>query len=530
MWLQFILENAHFALFLFSALVIFAIGWLYFDAGSGKRQWRVLILSTGFILLSLSYLLEALILDNSIFIASVPASGIVTLLIALTRILGYCLIIISQLIDPIQPKPKVVSSFALGAFLTQALTINYAPLFYPVLAAFTGFLYLRRASIGFERHLREIGFGFIVLGLSGLFSLRALFENTDKVYLSEFAKPFGVVWYTEHLTLLAAVLILGHWVRRYLFERLQTQLFMYFNIATLVIFLLTTITFTFLLLKNLEAISLQQIETNAKMFNLNIESKKSETLSDAEVVAQNSQVIKDLKEKSHTALGDFSREFLLAKKESSLIIIDANGRVMARGEDKERNGDSFSEDPLFKRIISGTNDISTITVRNGAMAPEVTVKSAVVIKDGAEDIGVVMAGSVIDNAFLDGIKKATGLDVSVYGNDQLSATTITAIDGSTRPIGIREEDQRIKTNVLQKGGSYTGSITLFNVPYSSTILPLKDVDNNPAGMIFVGQPEYNILQTAGRSIELTFIITAVLLVLSIIPAFIAARSIAYQVK
>jgi hypothetical protein len=47
-------------------------------------------------------------------------------------------------------------------------------------------------------------------------------------------------------------------------------------------------------------------------------------------------------------------------------------------------------------------------------------------------------------------------------------------------------------------------------------------------MLFAGEPQIALLQTASRSIELTFLVSAVLTIASIIPAFAVARYLAAQ--
>jgi len=61
-------------------------------------------------------------------------------------------------------------------------------------------------------------------------------------------------------------------------------------------------------------------------------------------------------------------------------------------------------------------------------------------------------------------------------------------------------------------------------------LPLKDVDNNPVGMLFVGKPQVGVLQAAGRSIEMTFLVAVILLVLSIIPAYFISKYLTNQIR
>jgi hypothetical protein len=167
--------------------------------------------------------------------------------------------------------------------------------------------------------------------------------------------------------------------------------------------------------------------------------------------------------------------------------------------------------------------------REGVLAPEVSVRGAVpVIKEGSI-IGVVYAGTLIDTAFVDGLKKATGLDCAVFGENKISASTLVTPDGKSRWIGILEGNPAITKQVLTAGESYTGSSGLFQVPYYGAYLPLLDADSNPVGMLFVGKPQYSVLQTAGRSIQLTFMVTVALLLLSVIPSYLIAKFIAYQI-
>ena len=141
-----------------------------------------------------------------------------------------------------------------------------------------------------------------------------------------------------------------------------------------------------------------------------------------------------------------------------------------------------------------------------------------------------MTGTLIDNAFVDGLKNATGLETSIYADNQISATTLVSVDNKSRLIGIKEEDPKIKTQVLDKAESYTGSIDIINTPYFATYLPLLDVDDNPVGMLFVGKPQTEVLALAGQAIELTYLVVIALLILSLVPAYFVSRAIVKQLK
>ena len=118
----------------------------------------------------------------------------------------------------------------------------------------------------------------------------------------------------------------------------------------------------------------------------------------------------------------------------------------------------------------------------------------------------------------------------MYASNVRSATTFVASDGKSRLIGNREESPVIKSTVLGDGKPYTGAISILNVPFFAVYLPLKDSDGVTVGMLSVGSLQVGVLQAAGRSIELTFLVTVILLLLSILPAYYVSRYIAYQLS
>lgn len=545
MWTQFILENIHFAINLFAALVMFAIMWLYVDAWQSKKNLNEGLRVLGFGLLAVSFLIQSVFVESSLLSNGLISPQDNWWLVIISRIGGYLVLLINLLLDPIQDRPhyqiseigsqrsdprspkskhpNLIAVAGLG-FGTPAWV-----LLFPVLAAIVGFLYLRKATEGLENHLKPVALGFFVLSLAEMLALQSLFQSTPNVELYKIVAPFGPLWILQQLTLLAAILILGKWVFGYLLKRLQTQLFMIFNLAVLVIFLVTSVGFTFLLLHNFQNDSLKQLETDVRVLNLSFDSKKEETISNAQILAQNPQLQAAIESNSRKELQILAQSFLLTKKVTSVVITSETGQVLARGEDPEKVGASLSDDPLIKRSLVGETVAAPASIE-GILSPEIYIRAAAPIQSSGATKGVVMVSYTIDNAFVDGIKQTTGLEASVYGDNLLSATTLVSEDGTTRLNGIKEEDPLIKEQVLEKGGAYSGSVTISSLPYFAAILPLKDLDNNPNGMLLVARLQSSILTAAAASIQLTFIITALLLVLSIIPAYFISKFISGQIK
>ncbi len=536
---QFLLVNIHFVLSLLAALVMFSVTWLYFDAWVNSKNSKELYKILGFVLLSISFVVQSTIIEQTLLKHSLLGSETSNILKAFFRVSGYLILIIGQVVVPLQPLPeyrkkkskriKKTSTAALMIPLLGITAVQFSSFLFPLMAMLTAFLYLRRSTIGLEHHLKTIALSFFILSFSELIGLAYLFRDTDNITISNIVAPFGLLWILERVLLAGAIFVLGRWAWSYLFKRLETQLFMIFTTSVLCIFLLTTIFFTFASLNNLREDILESLKTDVGVLSYTIGSKKAEVLSDAQLVAQNSETVLAILETDRVKLKNLTVPILLAKRQVSLVIVSDSGAVLMRAEEPERIGDSLSDDPLVKRALAG-DEVTSVVTKEGVMAPVVSVRAAVPVLSEGGAIGVVMLGTDIDHAFVDGVKETTGLDASVYADNIRSATTFIAPDGKSRWVGIKEETEKIKKQVLVDNETYTGSTNLLNVPYFAAYAPITNIDNNPIGMLFVGRPEVSILQTAGRSIELTFITTAVLLVLSVVPAYFVSKYIVEQIS
>jgi hypothetical protein len=535
MWLAFFWENAHFAINCFAALVFFAMFWLYFDAWLGRKVWDEVPKLLGILLISLSFIIHATQLETRIIITSLGQTDWQQWAFLATRLLGYIFMIIGVILDPLQPAPKTKGlagevqaiSVPFGAQLT--VMAEYAPLAIPILCVAIAWMYLRRATVGLEKHLKIVTISFFVLSVAELMSLADVFLHTNNVSIYQFVAPFAPLWIAQHLVMLVGVTILGSWVWQYLTKRLQAQLFMIFTASILGIFLLTTSVFTGLLLKNLQDETLLRLETDVKVLNYGIESRKERVLSDATLLTQQEDFIKMVEEDDKVGLSEKVQKFLLGKNLSFLVVVDDTGRVLARGEDKDRVGDSLSEDSLVKRALNG-QELATVYVKDGVLSPEISVRGVAPIRSGKETIGAIIAGEIIDNAFVDGIKEATGLEAAIYGNNILAATTQISADGKSRWVGTQEQTPEVKTQVLEKGESYSGLLSVLNTPYLVSYMAVKDMDGAVVGMLFVGRPQATVLAVAAKSIEVTFITTAILMMLAILPAYKISKFIAEQLS
>jgi len=332
----------------------------------------------------------------------------------------------------------------------------------------------------------------------------------------------------EHLVKLIAFAALGVWVWGYLRFRLREEIFIIFASVTLGVFLFTTLAFTTLLLQNLQRDALGKLETDVKVLDFAIDRLKAEALSDARAISSNTDVVKALKAGNRNKLFSLAQSFLVSMETDFLAITNDAAEVVVRGEDKERFGESLSDDLAVLNALL-ERPMVTVVKKEGVLAPQIFIEAAVPIRGSPEVLGATLTGFMVDDAFVDRVKEITGLDVTVFGGDERSATTFLAPDGKSRELGTLEPDPRINRTVLIRGEIYVGGATVLNQPYFTAYLPLKDVSEEVVGMLFVGTPQTTVLETAQKTFQLTFLLSSLLMVFSLIPSYLISRYIHSQI-
>ena len=507
-------NTGHFALAAFTAFVFFAAGLLFLDSWQiDKLKKTLLIRSVGFFLLSTSSVLHATSIETSLLIA----------VLQFLKVFGLILILISLVTEPVLHKPGKTLAIFFPLSL-PALSLSLIPLS-SVLMLLIAAWYFRRLIEGLEHQLKSASIAFFLLSLGEFLRISSAWSVTSNVFWSKLLADYSFIWNLEHLFEATGILILALWVFGYIRFRLQIELFVMTFASTLVIFVVTTFLFTFILLKNLEEDALSHLKTDVNVLQYALDRLQLETLSHARAVAQDSdfkQAFTNNSERLYTITSDF----MLLQNTNFLDVASSSGEVLIRAEDRERKGDNIAYDPVVKSALAG-QQLATIISKEGITSSEVLIKAAIPIKKtkSSSVAGVVSTGFVIDSAFVDGVKDITGLDAAVFGGNKRAATTFVAPDGKSRFVGTLETNKDILRKVLEKGEDYIGTSNVLNQPYYTAYAPLKTYGGKPIGMLFVGKPQITLYKTAQKSIELTFLGSVILMILSIIPAYFLSRYI-----
>ena len=121
------------------------------------------------------------------------------------------------------------------------------------------------------------------------------------------------------------------------------------------------------------------------------------------------------------------------------------------------------------------------------------------------------------------MKKITGLEMSIYENDTIVATTALGADGRTRLSGILIGDQSVKNAVLEKGEAATARVELRGESFLASYLPVMNADGKIVGMFSASKPQQDILAIANTTNRLTLITVTLILLILTFPIYALTR-------
>lgn len=517
MLIRFLFSNINFTILVFSAFIFFITGWLYVDSSKADQNNKNLIIrSIGFFLLSFSFAAHATFFNAEFFL----------LYTQWLEISGLVIILITLLKEPsLRPPGKTVLVLFPMGFVSSFLWLipTTAVLYFAI-----SLIYLWKVFKSHEKQFKPVFWAFLFLAIAQALSIGFLWRDTTNVFYSNFLSDFGALWIITRLIGFIGLVILAKWTLGYFRFRLASQLFISTASAVLFIFLMATILFTFLLLRNVEQDALTHLKTDVKVLQFALESLQKEAFSDAQNIAQNTAFLNAFESKNKKEIYDITADYLIVQGTSFLAITNQDGEVLMRAEDREKIGDNIGSDSVVKSALSGQR-LSTVVTRSGVFLPIVEIKAATPIIINNEVKGAVVTGFLVDSAFVDGVKRTTGLDVTVFADRRRAATTFLLPDGKSRAVGTIESNPSVISSVLEKGEIFTGSSQVINQSYYTAYAPLKTYGDKTIGMLFVGKQQTELINAANRSLELTFLGSIILMVVSIIPTYYVSKYISNQI-
>ncbi|MBR3664068.1 MAG: cache domain-containing protein [Desulfovibrio sp.] len=218
--------------------------------------------------------------------------------------------------------------------------------------------------------------------------------------------------------------------------------------------------------------------------------------------------------------GDFRtlRTFAQHAKEETdagfVTLTDAKGIVIARAS-SDKKGDSIATNALVSVAMRGQVKADLVQMKNNGLSIGCATP---VVQDG-KILGTILFGEGFrTHAFVDGLKKSTGLEVTVFEGDTRVSTTIQ--NNGQRATGTRVNNPDVVSSVLNSGGTYLQTASIFGNAYKTMYWPLKNQEGGTIGMFFIGTSMEKMEATIGDIVFACLVATAIIAaILSLLGAF-----------
>jgi hypothetical protein len=496
MSLYFILNNIHFALEMFGALAFLMVSWLAFDALSIRRDLLTASRAFGFFFLTLWQIFLAFQFQDE----RLQYLGLSFL------ILGLSIVVLNLFLEAPVDRPEF--KLILPPIATMTLTIDSVITLLFSIITFSSFhQYYKETKIA----IRLFAYAFLSLTIGyGL----ALFNNTD---------TYNILWGVQHTFQLIGFFLVIWWVWQYLSLRIREELVMIFVSAALLISTVATLAFSMINGVHIEALTADNLNTNAKLFDLTLSNLKENVLSKVSLIAKNEKMTQAFDKNglllAEEAIGELSASMSLR----SLVLVDRAGGVVTSAFTSRKNQD-LSSDELIKEALGGRSIVTTTSNNEEGFL----IKAAVPVYVDGKIMGAVIAGFPLDNAFIDNITRVTNLQMSVYYGDTVVASTDFDNTSADR-IGTRETDSNVINRVLIGGESLTASTFIDSKPYVSSYLPVLDYQDKVVGMISVSKSQHDILDISNQTNRLTLIMILAIMLMLVTPFYLLTRRLSEEI-
>lgn len=256
-----------------------------------------------------------------------------------------------------------------------------------------------------------------------------------------------------------------------------------------------------------------------------LETAKQDMKERAVLLAANPDVIRAVEARDTAQVLAVMGKILKDAPIDSVMIVDGNGKVIARVHEPTKHGDSVAKQNGVSEALKGK-----ITA---AIEPGTTVKlsakaGAPVRNAQGQVIGVISPGVTLTrDETVDLAKKMFQVDTTIFLGDVRESTTISK-DGK-RQIGTKLDPQ-IANIVLNQGKPFDGAASILGIPYLTSYEPIIGPEGKPIGVLFAGKTLAEAHSARNKIGMAVGIATLVVVILGFAATLFMARGITKPVK
>ena len=492
--------NLHFALEIVGAIAFGMVGWLAIDAFLVMRDFKTISRAIGFWLLAIAQVLHA-------FHISADLYGYAEQIILLV---GLLFVVINLLAEAPVDRPMFRAIVILPAIATVMSFFQYAQI--ALLMSITTLAYLQMRK-EFKFALRPFIAGFALLTLSAVLPLMGQEDSR------------GMLWVSEHILRLGGFFCIAFWVWTYLQLRIREELLFILISTTLFMAVIVSLSFSTITIRQLGETTKQNLSVNTKVLDLSIAQQVESASAKAALLGRDGVLEAAIQKSDFAALEMFASEMLKSQKLGFLVVTNSEGDVLMRAHAVSRRDDNISQEFAVSRALLGEN----ATAIENSTGEGFSLRAASPVMQGGKIIGAIVLGYQLDNAFVDSIKKITGLDVSIYDMERRVATTEFERDGRTRSVNLVESDPAVLEAVFAQNKSITITSTSLTHSVIASYLPLHNTSGDVVGMLEASRSERSISETMNMTNRYTLIIVVVIMLILSIPLYLITRRLGGEV-
>ena len=224
-------------------------------------------------------------------------------------------------------------------------------------------------------------------------------------------------------------------------------------------------------------VRMQQVISSAN------ETTAQKFLQSADLIAEDDDFAKAVAEKNTDAAVKLGSVLMKKAGSDFMTITDEKGIVIGRGHSK-KHGDSVTNQETVVIALTGKPAVAVVA---GTEVPFTIRASFPVMFDGKIVGSVSIGTSLVTPAYLDWLKKLSGVNVTIFKGDTRVMTTIMMQDGK-RAVGTKLQSPEILKAVLERGETVYSHNNILGIDYNSAYWPVKDANGKIVGMWFVGMP------------------------------------------
>ncbi len=269
---------------------------------------------------------------------------------------------------------------------------------------------------------------------------------------------------------------------------------------------------------NKGVIRMQQVISSAN------ETTAQKFLQSADLIAENDEFASAVAEKDTEAVVKLGTVLMKKAGSDFMTITDEKGIVIGRGHSK-KHGDSVTNQETVVIALTGKPAVAVVA---GTEVPFTIRASYPVMRDDKVVGSVSIGASLVTPAYLDWLKKLSGVNVTIFKGDTRVMTTI--VKDGQRAVGTKLQSPEILKAVLERGETIFSHNNILGVDYNSAYWPVKDATGKNIGMWFVGMPMDELQRLERAAISNSIWIGLGLLTVQLIISFLLGIKISAPIR